>query len=93
MTMTRPGSTTAGRTDAEIFAEVRNALDTRPTVPATVRVHVDKGIVTLTGTVRVAAERAEAARVVRQVTGVLRVVNGISVGEPPSDEGFEPPNG
>jgi osmotically-inducible protein OsmY len=78
-------------TDADIFVAVRNALDQRPAVPATVRVHIDKGIATLTGTVRLASERTEAEGVVRRVAGVQRVVNGISVDRRPNEEGFEPP--
>lgn len=80
------------RTDAELFAEAREALDRRPTIPETVRVHVDRGIATLTGTVRVMSECAEAEDVVRQVSGIERVVNDISVAQRPSDEGFEPPD-
>jgi osmotically-inducible protein OsmY len=77
--------------DAELFAKVRKALDGRPSIPATVRVHVDSGTATLTGTVRLASERAEAEDVVRHVPGVQRVIDEIAVATPPSAEGFEPP--
>ena len=40
------------RTDAEIFADARRALDHSPRVPEGVRVHVANGVVTLTGDVR-----------------------------------------
>ena len=90
--MTRKtGPATHTRTDAEIFASARSALDKHPAVPATVRVHVENGIATLTGTVRLPPERAEADAVVRQVDGVQRVVNDITVARPVSAEGFEPP--
>jgi osmotically-inducible protein OsmY len=80
------------RSDAEIFAEVRHALDQRPTVPATVRVHIDHGLATLTGTVRQASERSEAEDVVRHIAGVRKVQNDIVVGQPPSATGFEAPD-
>lgn len=80
------------RTDAEMFAEARRALDQRPTIPETVRVHVDHGVATLTGTVRLASQSTEAADVVREIRGIERVVNDISVAQRPSEEGFEPPD-
>ena len=40
------------RSDADIFSDARRALDARPSVPQDVRVHVDQGTVTLTGSVR-----------------------------------------
>lgn len=89
MGQTQPTET--HRTDAEIFTAARNALELRPNVPATVRVHVDRGIVTLTGSVRLPTERAEAEEAVRHVDGVRRVVNSITVAQRVSAEGFEPP--
>ena len=80
------------RSDPEIFAEARHALDQRPDVPATVRLHVDHGVATLTGTVRRAFERSEAADVVRHIAGVRDVVNDIVVSQPPSAAGFEAPD-
>ena len=79
------------RTDAEIFTDARRALDGDAALPATVRVHVEAGILTLTGTVRRAAESARAEAIVRQVLGVDRVINSVSVAERPNEEGFEPP--
>lgn len=90
--MTRAAADTRRRTDAQVFAEARSALDGRPTIPATVRVHVHKGVATLTGTVRRASESAEAQQVVLSVAGIVRVVNEIVVAQPPNEEGFEPPN-
>lgn len=89
--MPRAAATGSHRTDADIFAQARKALDERPTIPATVRVHIDDGVAWLTGTVRRAGERTEAQDVVREVPGIRRVVNKISVAQPPSAEGFEPP--
>jgi hypothetical protein len=65
------------------------ARDERPSISATVRVHIDDGVAWLTGMARRASERKEAADVVRQVPGVQRVVNKITVAEQPSAEGFE----
>lgn len=48
----------SGRSDAEIFVDARKALDQRPTVPQGVHVHVDRGAVKLTGSVRQPFERA-----------------------------------
>ena len=78
------------RPDAEIFAAVRSALDQNPAVPATVRVHVREGAVTLTGSVRTPAARMEAEEIARGVDGVLSVVNDIVVVRI-APQGFEPP--
>jgi osmotically-inducible protein OsmY len=91
--MTPATRTGLRRTDADIFAEARKALDERPSIPATVRVHMEDGVAWLTGMARRVSERTEAEDVVRQVPGVQRVVNEITVAEPPSAEGFEPPEG
>ena len=90
--MTRVTAPTTRRSDADIFAEARQALDLQPGIPATVRVHVDNGVATLTGTVRLASESAASEEIVRRVRGVERVVNEISVAQRPSEEGFEPPD-
>jgi osmotically-inducible protein OsmY len=73
------------RTDADIFVEARRALDHSARVPSTVHAHVDQGVVTLTGSVRSDAERADAAAAVRNIGGVRRVVNDIVVGRRPAD--------
>jgi osmotically-inducible protein OsmY len=80
------------RPDAEIFTEARHALDVRPGVPASVRIHLDEGVMTLTGSVRTASERSEAENTVRSIPGVRRLVNEIVVARIPSAEGFEPPD-
>jgi osmotically-inducible protein OsmY len=89
--MTRAAETGPRRTDADIFAQARKALEQQPTIPATVRVHIDDGVAWLTGTVRRTSERTDARDVVRQVPGVHRVINKITVTERPIAEGFEPP--
>jgi osmotically-inducible protein OsmY len=81
------------RTDPEIFVDARSALDGRPGIPAGVRIHVDDGVVTLTGPVRWPAESAEAEETARKVAGVRRVVNNITVAQVPNAEGFEAPEG
>ena len=75
---------TTNRSDAEIFADARKALDQRPTVPPGVHIHVDRGTVTLTGSVRQPFERADADQAVRTVEGVRSLVNDIIVTEAPN---------
>ena len=58
-------TSTHRRLDSDIFAAARKALDDDPRVPQDVRVHVDRGTVTLTGTVRRPHESSEAEAVVR----------------------------
>ena len=87
----RSKSSVALQTDADVFVAARRALDERPNVPPEVRVHVEHGYVTLTGSVRWPAEREEAEDIVRQVPGVQAVINNIVVAEMPSAQGFEPP--
>ena len=76
--------------DAEIFARARRALDDRPSIPSTVRVHIVDGVAFLTGTSRRPEARSEAEDAVRRVTGVQRVVNTITSASPPAAV-FEPP--
>jgi osmotically-inducible protein OsmY len=80
------------RQDAEIFGEARRALDARLSVPAIVRVHVEHGTATLTGSVRLPAERMEAEGTVRAVPGVHRLINEILVARRASAAGLEPPD-
>ena len=89
--MTSTTRTSPRRTDTEIFAEARRTLDQRPSIPATVHVHVQEGVAWLTGMARRASERTEAEDVVRHVPGVDSVVNKITVADVPNAEGFEPP--
>ena len=79
------------RLDPDIFAAARKALDDDPRVPQDVRVHVDRGTVTLTGTVRWPHEKSEAEAIVRQVAGVRALVNHITVAQLVNPEGFEAP--
>ena len=80
------------RPDAEIFVEARHALDERPAIPATVHVHVNDGVVTLTGSVRLLSQQLEAEEAIRHVPGLRRLVNDIVVAEMPNVMGLEPPD-
>ena len=80
------------RPDAEIFVEARRALDARPEVPATVHVHVNDGVATLTGSVRFASQQLEAEEAIRHVPGLRRLINDIVVAEMPNVLGFERPD-
>jgi osmotically-inducible protein OsmY len=79
------------RSDTEIFVDARKALDHCLSIPQGVRVHVDHGTVTLTGSVRLVHEKGEAEDVVRRIEGVQRLLNHISVAQEPDPEGFERP--
>lgn len=83
---------TSPPTDAEIFAQARKALDERPSIPATVRVHIDDGAAWLTGIVRLSSQRAEAEQAVHQVPGVRRVVNKLTVAQLETPADFGPPD-
>ena len=80
------------RSDAEIFADARKALDGRLTVPEGVHVHVERGVVRLTGSVRKPFERTEAEDAVRDVKGTESVLNEIVVTEVPSPGDFGAPD-
>jgi osmotically-inducible protein OsmY len=81
---------TRHHSDTEIFSAARKALDDHPRVPQ-VRVHVNDGTVTLTGSVRWPQEQSEAEAVVRRVGGVRGIVNKIAVEHAVDPEGFEAP--
>ena len=87
----KPAPPVTHRPDAEIFVDARHALDKRPTVPATVRIHVNDGVATLTGSVRLPSQQLEAEEAIRHVPGLRRLVNDIVVADMPSVLGFEPP--
>lgn len=79
------------RPDGDLFGAARSALDRCPTVPPSVHVHVAAGTLTLSGTVQFPSERADAEQAVRQVNGVLHVVNKIAVSRVPNATGFDAP--
>ena len=83
---------TTQRSDAEIFGDVRKALDQRPTVPQGVHAHVVRGVVTLTGSVRHPFERAHAEEAARRVEGIRSLVNDIIVTQVPNPQGVEAPD-
>jgi osmotically-inducible protein OsmY len=64
--------------DDAIETRINNSLEKSPLAPRDIDVDVDKGVVTLTGTVRTEAERASAARMAAG-PGVTRVTNNIEV--------------
>jgi len=69
------------RDDTQLFGAVRTALDRHPGVPATIHVHVENGIATLTGTARLESERTTAIHVTRGVRGIVHVVDKIMVAQ------------
>lgn len=79
------------RTDAEIYADARQALDRSPRVPEGVRVHVADAVVTLTGDVQWPYQRLEAEQAVAAVPGVARVDNRLVVWNEANPYGWEPP--
>ena len=83
---------TTDRSDAEIFGDARKALDQCPTVPQGVHVHVVRGALTLTGSVRHPFERMHAEEAVRRVEGIRSLVNSIFVTQAPDPRGFEAPD-
>lgn len=88
--MTAQSHVAIHRADAEILGNAAHALHQRRTVPATVDVRVDGGVVTLTGTVHLPFERAEAEDAVRLIDGVRQIVNEITVTA--AAAGFEQPD-
>lgn len=79
------------RPNADIFTTARKALDEDPEVPQSVHVHVDRGTVTLTGTVQWPRERSKAELIVRGIAGARHVANDITVTRVVNPEGFEAP--
>ena len=84
-------TSTEHRLDPDVFAAARKALDDDPRIPQDVRVHVDRGTVTLTGSVRWPHEKSEAEAVIRQIVGVMEIVNHITVAQVVNPEGLEAP--
>lgn len=75
----------AARTDTEIAAAVRAALEADVTVPdGDIHTTVAHGTVTLEGTVCYWSQRADAERAVDRLPGIRRVVNKIGVN--PTDQ-------
>ena len=66
--------------DAELTAKIRSKMALDDTVRArTIDVSTTGGVVTLTGTVRSAAEHAQAIRLARDTKGVTRVVDHLKI--------------
>jgi osmotically-inducible protein OsmY len=76
-----PGS--LSRTDTEIARAARQALEWDVLVPAEdIQSTVTDGVVILEGTVHLGHQREDAARAVRNLAGVRRVVNNLRVSGP-----------
>lgn len=67
------------RDDEDIAEAVSRAFEWNAAVPDTVQARVSDAVVSLSGTVDTAYQRASAESVVRQLIGVRSVVNGIKV--------------
>lgn len=76
----RPGSGTAPESDVELCRAVRRALQRAVRGHRQLRTSVERGWVTLCGSVTRVEERQRAEQAVEQVPGVRGVTNGIHVG-------------
>lgn len=74
------------RSDAAVFADARKHLDDCSTVPSTVHVHVEDGLVSLTGSVLRPSQRTDAENTVRPLIGKRRLLNKITVIQVPSGD-------
>jgi osmotically-inducible protein OsmY len=69
--------------DTEIAARVVDALESDPSIPQTrVKVRVENGRVTLTGSLDWQYQRARAEAVVRHLPGVTKIHNDITIRQP-----------
>jgi osmotically-inducible protein OsmY len=74
-------------TDATLFRSVqRRLLDDEELEDLAISVQVEKGVVTLTGTVSDEEDRAHAEEVARETPGVVTIENQIAVVPPPAQE-------
>jgi osmotically-inducible protein OsmY len=78
-TPTRPPAGPAGRTDAGLAREARDAIAWGPLVPAGIQVTVHEGWLTLSGTVRWEYQRVAAQRAVRGISALAGVTNMIAI--------------
>ena len=78
-------SSYAKKGDAELRAEVLQALELNDAVPETIDVRVDHSYVTLTGTAEWQFQRELAVRVAGSVRGVFGVTNAIELSSPTPD--------
>jgi osmotically-inducible protein OsmY len=73
-------SSKASRSDNEIAHAVRQTLDQSKFIPASrIRTTVSNGFVTLEGDVDLWSQREDAARTIRELAGVVDVVNKLEV--------------
>src|SRR5262245_22114802 len=85
-----PGLSDAGRDDAELRADVLQALRLDATIPASVDADVYGGFVTLKGTAEWQYQREEAESVASNIRGITDVDNEIEIiGAPPTADGVK----
>ncbi len=77
------------RDDADLRADILQALMLDGAVPKTIDVKVQDGLVTLTGRARWQHQRAEAERVAGNIVGTLDVLNHIELQHPPSPDSVD----
>ncbi len=76
------GSTSENSADAAITSKVKTRLASDPEInPFRIDVDTNASVVTLNGTVKRESQREEAEKLAETTTGVLSVVNEISVGD------------
>ena len=75
--------------DADVRADVLQALALDSTIPASVDAKADDGLVTLTGTVAFHHQRAEAEFICANVCGVLEINNEIALESWPGSESIQ----
>jgi osmotically-inducible protein OsmY len=71
--------------DAELRADVLQALMLDSLVPSTVDAHVRDGVVTLTGVADYQYQREEAERVVINIVGVVSLIDEVKIAHPSPD--------
>jgi osmotically-inducible protein OsmY len=76
----------SGRDDADVRADVLQALALDSVIPATVDAKADDGLVTLTGTVAFHHQRAEAEFICANVCGVLEISDEIALTPAPCSD-------
>ena len=75
----------SGKEDAELRADVLQALMLDSLVPSTVDAHVRDGVVTLTGIADYQFQREEAERVVINMVGVVNLIDQVKIAHPTPD--------
>jgi osmotically-inducible protein OsmY len=81
--------TPARRADADVRADVLQALRLDTTIPASVEATVNDGLVTLTGTVVFHHQRAEAEFICASVRGVVDINDQVTLSSAPRGDNIE----